>query len=210
MKLNLPPVYPITDKAFSGRPSHLAILKELARGGAELVQIRDKTTPDRELYADLLRCLQYAADRHITVLVDDRCDMVLGTSAAGVHLGQKDLPPEAARSLLGAGRIIGYSTHSLAQVRAANRLPLDYIGFGPVFATTSKERPDRVVGLAGLRRACRESKRPVVAIGGIGPEQIKAVLGAGAGSAAVISALMRAPSIAREMEKLLRIATARG
>jgi len=130
--------------------------------------------------------------------------------AAGVHLGQTDLPPEAARRIVGGRRIIGFSTHTPAQVRAARRMPVDYLGFGPVFGTTTKEDAEPPVGLEGLEKACRMADKPVVAIGGIGPGRIRAVLDAGASSAAVISALMGAPDIARRMEELLREATATG
>ena len=210
MDIRLPPVYPITDKTLSGKPTHLAILRELARGGASWVQIRDKVTPDRELAADLLRCVEFAAARGIRLIVDDRCDLALVSGAAGVHLGQTDLPPEAARRIIGRRRIIGFSTHTPAQVRAARRMPVDYLGFGPVFGTTTKENAEPPVGLEGLKIACRMADKPVVAIGGIGPGRIRAVLDAGASSAAVISALMGAPDIARRMEELLREATATG
>ena len=207
MLSRIPPVYPITDKRLSGRATHLAILKELIRGGATWVQIRDKETPVRELLADLQRCAEFSARNAVQLLVNDRCDLVMTCGADGVHLGQGDLPPAGARRVLGPGRIIGYSTHTLRQVRASERLPVDYIGFGPVYATATKEASSPVVGLAGLRRACREATRPVVAIGGIGLDQVREVLEAGAASAAVISALMRAKNLARRMEEFLKIAT---
>lgn len=210
MDIRLPPVYPITDKLLSGKPTHLAILKELARGGATWVQIRDKITPDRQLAADLVRCAEFAAARGVCLIVDDRCDLALVSGAAGVHLGQTDLPPEGARRILGGRRIIGFSTHTPAQVHAARRMPVDYLGFGPVFGTTTKKNAERPVGLEGLKKACRMADKPVVAIGGIGPGRIRAVLDAGASSAAVISALMGAPDIARRMEELLQEAMAKG
>jgi len=204
MRLKLPPVYPITDKMLSGKPDHLTILKELVRGGATLVQVRDKCTPAAELLSDLRRCAEFASKHDVMLLVNDRCDLVLCCEADGVHLGQGDLPPDAARSVLGRTKVIGYSTHNLPQVRRALRLPLDYIGYGPVFATSTKENPSPVVGLDGLRRACRHSSKPVVAIGGIGLEQVRDVLNAGAASVAVISALMKAPNLARRMEQFLK------
>jgi thiamine-phosphate pyrophosphorylase len=159
---------------------------------------------------DLLRCVEFAEKHGVSLIVDDRCDLALSSGASGVHLGQEDLPPEAARVLLGVESIIGYSTHSMKQVRLSLNLPIDYIGFGPVYATSTRQNPSPVVGLRQLRRACRESTRPVVAIGGIGLEQIREVLGAGAASAAVISALMTAPSLARRTEELLAKAGAKG
>jgi thiamine-phosphate pyrophosphorylase len=209
MRFSLPPIYPVTDKRLARMPTHLAIVKELVRGGARLVQIRDKETPVRELLADLLLCVDFARSREVALIVDDRCDLVMLSGAAGVHLGLRDLPPEAARRVLGSSRIIGYSTHTVRQVRLAGALPVEYIGFGPVYPTATKVQPDRVTGLPGLRRACRASVLPVVAIGGIGIEQVAEVLAAGASSVAVISALMSSRSLAHRMEAFLRAATAK-
>jgi thiamine-phosphate pyrophosphorylase len=206
---SLPPIYPITDKRLARKTSHLAIVKELVRAGARLVQIRDKETPVRELLADLLRCVDFAHSRNVTVIVDDRCDLVMLSGADGVHLGRQDLPPQAARTVLGHDRLIGYSTHSLQQVRRSNGLPVQYIGFGPVYPSSTKNQPDPVTGLHGLRRACRASVHPVVAIGGIGLDQVPEVLAAGASSVAVISALMSSKNLSLRMEAFLRAATAK-
>ncbi len=204
MTFGLPPIYPITDKRFSGKPTHLQIVRELIRGGATIIQIRDKDTPVREFLTDLCRCVEYAERFGVIILVNDRCDLALLSGAAGVHLGQEDLSPAAARHVLGSAAVLGCSTHTPAQVRAANLLPIQYIGFGPVFSTRTKENPSPVTGLAGLRRACRISMHPVVAIGGIGLEQVAAVLEAGAASVALISAVMHTGNIARRMERLLK------
>ena len=206
MRFTIPPVYPITDKSLSKKPSHLQIVRELIRGGATLIQIRDKDTPVREFLVDLRRCVEYASRYEARILVNDRCDLALLSGADGVHLGRDDLPPIAARKVLGNSALLGFSTHSLLHVRQSNHLPIQYIGFGPVFATATKPDHFPVVGLTALQRACRLSARPVVAIGGIGIEQIRPVLEAGAASAAVISALMQARSIAHGMEQLLQAA----
>jgi thiamine-phosphate pyrophosphorylase len=200
MRFTLPKIYPITDKQMARRTSHLSILKELVKGGAQLVQVRDKSTPLRELMLDLKRCVEFAEARKVTLIVDDRCDLVLSCNAAGVHLGQDDLPPEAVRRLLGRDKIIGFSTHSLRQVHRSSEMPIQYIGFGPVYTTSSKKDPSPVVGISGLARACKASTKPVVAIGGIGLDQVEQVLQAGAASVAVISALMTAANPARMME----------
>lgn len=209
MKFSLPAVYPITDKKLARSESHLSILRELVRGGARLVQIRDKSTPVRDLLKDLKRCVEFARSKDVVLLVNDRCDLVLAADAMGVHLGQDDLPPAAARAVLGEKRIIGFSTHSLRQVRASLSLPVQYIGFGPVFETRTKENASPTVGLRRLADACRASSLPVVAIGGIGLEQVRPVLEAGAASAAVVSAVMTAVSPARQMELLLERAMGR-
>jgi thiamine-phosphate pyrophosphorylase len=208
MRLTLPPIYPITDKTLARRESHLSILTELVRGGARLIQIRDKSTPIQDLLKDLRRCVDFAASRGITLIVNDRCDLALSCGAMGVHLGQDDLPPEAARKIFGRRKIIGYSAHSLAQVRKAQLLPIDYIGFGPVFPTATKCDAAPAAGLQHLAKACKASVLPVVAIGGIDLDQVQEVLRAGASSAAVISALMKAKNLARRMECFLEKAMA--
>jgi len=209
MKLRLPPIYPITDKRLSGFNSHFQILKELVRGGATLVQIRDKDTALDGLLADLRRCGEFAGEHGVSLIVNDRCDLALCCGAHGVHLGQDDLPAEAARALMGRGRIIGLSTHNLRQVHASARLAIDYIGYGPVYATSTKDTSSPVAGVRRLRNACDAATRPVVAIGGIGPGRIREVLDAGATSAAVISAAMAGGRIAKNMEALLNEARAK-
>jgi len=200
MRLELPRIYPITDKLLARKSSHLAILKELRRGGARFVQIRDKYTPPRELLRDLTRCQKYAEKYDMTLIFNDRSDLALSAGLAGVHLGQDDLPPDAARAIIGKKRIIGYSTHTLAQARLTHNLPVDYIGFGPVYATATKTNAGNAAGLKKLAQVCRAASTPVVAIGGIGLEEIRPVLEAGAASAAVISAIMAAENIAEQTE----------
>jgi thiamine-phosphate pyrophosphorylase len=206
VKWTLPPIYPITDKRISGKPSHLAIVRELIRGGATIIQIRDKETPVRDLLTDIRRCVELAARSEVQIMVNDRCDLALLGGAAGVHLGQDDLPPEDARRALGPEAIIGWSIHSLGHLRRAAGGPAQYFGFGPVFDTATKPDHAPATGLRLLRTVCRESSKPIVAIGGIGPDRIQAVFDAGAASAAIISALMTARNLAHRMEQLLKLA----
>ena len=182
----LPLVYPITDTRISGL-SHADQVGLLADGGATLVQLREKTLPSLDFYNEA----KTAADLGLTLIINDRVDVALAVNAAGVHLGQDDLPPQAARKLLGDDAIIGFSTHSVAQARLAATLPIDYIAIGPIFQTTSKANPDPVVGLDGLR-AVRDvvGDIPLVAIGGITEANAAAVIDAGAESVALISALL--------------------
>jgi thiamine-phosphate diphosphorylase len=174
-----------------------------------LIQIRDKSTPARELLPDLIKCAEFAREKRVTLIVNDRCDLALGSGAAGVHLGQEDLPPEAARFILGRNKIIGYSTHTLAQVRKASQLPIQYIGFGPIYPTQTKVDAVQAAGLKRLNSACKASSIPVVAIGGIGLDQVREVMDAGAASVAVISALMGAKDLARRMHQFLEAARER-
>ena len=206
MIFELPRIYPITDKRLARKSSNFAILKEIIRGGARFVQIRDKDTPARELLRDLEKCRQYAETHKTTLILNDRSDLVLSADLMGVHLGQDDIPPESARALIGKKRIIGYSTHTLSQARQSRVMPVDYIGFGPVYATGTKANAGSAAGLKKLAQVCRAVSTPVVAIGGIGLEEIRPVLETGAASAAVISAIMTAESIAKQTELFLETA----
>jgi thiamine-phosphate pyrophosphorylase len=132
------------------------------------------------------------------LIINDRVDICLAADADGVHLGQDDLSPESARKIFdqvkdGKSRTIGFSTHHLAQVIAADSLPIDYIAIGPVFATGSKANPDPVVGLEGVRQARRVTKKPLVAIGGITRQNCAQVKAAGADAVALISDLLESP-----------------
>ena len=190
-RFELPKLYPVTDARLSGL-SHAEQLARLSEGGARVVQLREKHLAPREFYEEAKKALVVARERRVLLIINDRVDIALALGADGVHLGQDDLAPEAARRLLGAESVIGFSTHNVEQAREAARLPVDYIAIGPVFATTSKENPDPVVGLDGLRRV-RETLEPgamLVAIGGITPANARAALEAGADSVAVIGALV--------------------
>ena len=190
MSFELPKLYPITDRRISGL-SHAGQVARLCEGGARLVQLREKHLSPREFYAEALEALRVAREFGARLIVNDRADVALAAGADGVHLGQDDLPPEAARALLGEGALIGFSTHGVGQAIEGARPAVDYVAIGPVFATSSKERPDPVVGLEGVRRVREAVGRfPVVAIGGITPESARPVLEAGADSVAVIGALL--------------------
>jgi thiamine-phosphate pyrophosphorylase len=194
-RLNLPKLYAITDARLSGL-AHAEQLARLADGGATLVQLREKHASPREFYAAAAEAVRVARGRGVTLIVNDRADVALACGADGVHLGQDDLDPVAARRLLGDRFRIGYSTHTLAQALAASRLPIDYLALGPVFPTRTKENPDAVVGLDLLRRVrdALDPRVPLVAIGGVTRENAAAALAAGADSVAVVSALVSAPA----------------
>jgi thiamine-phosphate pyrophosphorylase len=190
MPLILPRLYAITDTRLSGL-SHAEQVSRLIRGGARLIQLREKQAPAREFFKDAAAALRLARAACVRLIINDRVDVALALGADGVHLGQDDLPPEAARAILGQRALIGFSTHNIEQAMTAARLPIDYLAIGPIFPTTSKERPDPVVGLDGLRRVRDAvSSLPLVAIGGITPENGPQALAAGADSLAVISALV--------------------
>jgi len=213
VRFNLPRLYAITDRRISGL-SHAEQVMRLADGGASFIQLREKHLSPREFYREAEEALRVARERGMRLIINDRVDIALALKADGVHLGQTDLDPRAARGLLGDEAIIGYSTHTLAQAMEAANLPIDYIAFGPVFATLSKDNPDAVVGLDGLRdvRARLGGDAWIVAIGGITFENASAVLAAGANTVAVISALLKdsAAIASRTRELQARLAFAKG
>jgi thiamine-phosphate pyrophosphorylase len=194
MPLSLPRLYAITDTRLSGL-SHAEQVGRLILGGARLIQLREKHASAREFFREAAAALQVARALGARLIINDRVDIALALGADGVHLGQDDLPPEAARRLLGERALIGFSTHNLEQAVAAAGLPIDYLAIGPIFPTASKENPDPVVGLGGLLqvRAALPSL-PLVAIGGMTLENGPQALASGADSLAVISALLTEPS----------------
>lgn len=194
MNWKLPKIYAITDTGISGL-SHLAQVERLVRGGARLIQLREKYATSRNFYDEAEKVIKFARDRTLKIIINDRVDIALALKADGVHLGQDDLPPEYARSILGPEAIIGFSTHSLAQAQAAIKLQIDYIAIGPIFETSTKENPDAIVGLEGLREVRNLiGSFPAVAIGGITEDNLKAVFDAGADSAALIGGILCNPA----------------
>ncbi len=129
----------------------------------------------------------------VTFVVNDRADVAFAAEASGVHVGQEDLRAEAARSVIGPGKLIGVSTHNLDQFKDAAASSADYVAVGPVFSTSTKANPDPVVGIELIRRARRLTGKPIVAIGGITLESAAEVIRAGADSIAVISDILLAP-----------------
>ena len=187
---DLPKLYPITDRRLSGL-THAEQVARLCEGGATLVQLREKHLPPREFYAEVFEALKVARAFGARLIINDRVDVALATGVEGVHVGQDDMPPETARLVVGKRMVVGFSTHGVEQAAAAARLPVDYVAIGPVFETSSKQKPDPVVGLEGVRRV-REAigNMPLVAVGGITAESAPPVLAAGADSVAVINALV--------------------
>ena len=174
--------------------SHAEQVERLAAGGAEIIQLRDKYAAPKDFYEAARIALKIARKRDIKIIINDRVDIALALKADGVHLGQDDFPPEHARRVLGETAIIGFSTHNLEQAAFAAKLPIDYLAIGPVFATSTKENPDKTIGCETVRTA-RElvGDFPLVAIGGITIANYQTVLDAGADSAAIISNLLSDP-----------------
>jgi thiamine-phosphate pyrophosphorylase len=199
----LPRLYPILDAAyFPDARAMFAAAAELAAAGVMLLQYRNKQGTARQML-DQARELKSRLGPNIKLIMNDRADLCLAAGFDGLHVGQDDLSPESARSIIGGNRWLGVSTHNPEQLAEADKTSADYVAIGPVFATASKANPDPVVGLAGVRRARELTRKPLVAIGGITRANGRSVIEAGADAVAVISGLLRDPR--KSAEEYLRV-----
>ena len=185
-------IYAIADaEALHPRPLPAAV-SEMAEAGVRWIQVRAKKLSGREWYPMLEECCRALEGSGVELWVDDRADLAALFPVQGLHLGQADLPPAAARRVVGSEVRLGLSTHDEEQLAAADAEPeVDIVAVGPVFPTTGKERPDPVVGLDFVRRARARTGKRLVAIGGIDAGNVAAVLAAGADAAAVLGAVCR-------------------
>lgn len=199
------PVYPIADAGAATPP--LDVVAAVLAAGCRLVQLRMKDA-DTRTFVDVARAAKALTDRHqAALIINDRADIAQLIDAAGVHVGQDDLPLAETRAIVGPTRIIGTSTHTLAQLNAALQLGIaDYVAYGPVFPTASKERPDPVQGVDILRRAREVATCPLVAIGGINAANIEGVLATGVDAVAVIGAIAGAADPLAAARTLLALA----
>jgi thiamine-phosphate pyrophosphorylase len=200
-----PPLYAILDveQASGNAPALPSIL---ARAGVQLIQLRDKRASAARMYEVAQKLVESLAAAGVRIIINDRPDIAVMVGASGTHVGQEDLPVEDARRICASPRWVGVSTHNLEQFRHATLTSADYIAVGPIFPTTTKENPDRVVGLEFLRAARKLTKKPLVAIGGITVESAGAVFQAGADSIAVIQDLLSAADPAERAKEFLAIA----
>jgi len=186
----LPRFYPILDPEIAIRHGidPIAAAEQILEGGATILQFRHKGFFSRTVFAQLERVAELCRDAGVLFVVNDRADLAALTNAA-LHLGQDDLTPTAARKVVGAKTLIGYSTHTERQLRAAAAEPANYLALGPIFGTASKQNPAPIVGPDELRRLRPFTDRPLVAIGGITRTNAQSVLAAGADSVAIIGDL---------------------
>jgi thiamine-phosphate pyrophosphorylase len=199
----LPRLYPILDAVcFPDLEAMYAAARELAAAGCTLIQYRNKQGTARQML-DQARELKARLAPSVKLIMNDRADLCLAAGFDGLHVGQDDLTPESARSIISGSRWLGVSTHNPEQLAEADATSADYLAIGPVFATGSKANPDPVVGLEGVRRARELTRKPLVAIGGITRGNCRSVIDAGADSVAVISDLIRDPR--KSAEEFLRI-----
>jgi thiamine-phosphate pyrophosphorylase len=203
--INLPRLYCIADSAFFPTTLELLVFgEELAAGGCSLLQYRNKRGNPRVMLEQAQGLKKRLGDS-VRLIMNDRADLCLAAEFDGVHVGQEDLSSESVRKIIGSEHWIGVSTHNPEQLREADLTSVDYLAIGPVFATSSKDKPDPVVGLDGVRRARALTRKPLVAIGGITRSNAALVIEAGADSVAVISDLLREPrKSAEEFFRMLR------
>lgn len=198
-------LYAILDSTQSnGRPLN-SILRDLLKGGANLIQLRAKKMASNEFFQLAREARRLTHQAGSLFIVNDRLDIALASQADGVHLGQEDLPLAIARKLMGREKIIGISTHDLEQAREAERGGADYIGFGPIFGTTTKNTGYSPRGLTMLQNIRKKVKIPIVAIGGITENNVTQAWEAGADAAAIISDLMGADDIAEKVKRILAL-----
>lgn len=201
-----PPLYAILD-ATPTQPtdSLVSLAQKLATAGVQLIQLRAKHVPARQ-FQEIATALLAAAPKNARIIINDRPDIASIAHAAGVHVGQEDLPVEAARQICPTPQWVGISTHNLEQLEAADRTSADYIAVGPIYPTTTKLNPDPVVGLDLIRAARRVTRKPIVAIGGITIVSAAEVFQAGADSVAIISDLINAPDPSQRAREYLSLA----
>jgi thiamine-phosphate pyrophosphorylase len=188
-------LYVILDPSVRPDRPLVEVLHAAAAEGVRMFQYRNKTASMATALAEAEPLRSRARDLNVLFLVNDRCDLALAIDADGVHLGQSDLPYVHARRILGRQKCIGLSTHNAGQVKEADQLRPDYIGFGPIFTPGSKTDHDPVVGLEGLKHIRAMTSLPVFAIGGIQSQHVRPLIDAGANGIAVISAICGASDV---------------
>ena len=197
-------VYLVTDTVYFNDDNIWNKMEAALRGGVTLVQYRDKTQGSRILYERALKMKVLCDKYNVPMLVDDRADIAFAVGAAGVHVGQSDLPAEVARHMLGADAIIGVSAHNAEEALAAEAAGADYLGCGAVYPTGTK-KDTSVIGVEGLKAIRAVTKLPFVGIGGITLANYRDVLNAGADGAAIVSAILSADDIESTVQKFVQL-----
>ena len=206
MQVLIPIIYPIIDSSLVTPDNIGKTAEAIIDGGAKILQLRAKSLSSKEFLETARIIRKITKDKGTVFIVNDRVDIALLTDADGVHLGQGDLPVKEARRLLGNNKIIGYSTHNLREALEAVRLPVDYISFGPIFPTKTKEDTQTPKGLKGLSEVRKAVEIPIVAIGGITETNMAHVLKEGVESVAMISEILTSLDISKKLNRLIAIA----
>ncbi|SNZ08420.1 thiamine-phosphate diphosphorylase [Persephonella hydrogeniphila] len=205
LKLSL---YVITDEELLIEKNIAQAVEQAILGGADIIQYRAKNKTSKQMYHEAIAIKKVCDKYRKPLVVNDRVDIALAIDADGVHVGQDDLDVEVVRRLIGFEKILGLSTKNIKQVEEANRLPVDYIGFGSIFPTSTK-KDATLSGLKELKKAVELSIQPVVAIGGINEENIQQVLDTGCENVAVVSAVFGKKDIKNSTKKLKDIISKR-
>lgn len=194
------PLYLLTDTQIAGL-THVQITRQALSAGIKIIQLREKFQSKKEIYNTAIALKALTTKQRAALIINDHIDIAIAVNADGVHLGQDDMPPAEARRIIGRKKIIGVSTHSLGQAQKAEIEGADYIGFGPIFHTGTKDA-GKPQGLKALQKVREHINIPIVAIGGITSKNIRDVLISGADAAAIASGILRG-NIIRNTKKYL-------
>lgn len=197
-------IYLVTDDGCLQGRALIDCVREALEGGVTLVQYRAKTASSAEMYAEALQLKALCDSFNVPLIINDRLDIAMAVGAAGVHLGQDDLPCAAARKLLGEDYIIGVSAHNPAEAKTALQSGADYLGCGAVFGTATKADVKKL-GTEGLTTICREKGLPVVGIGGVTADNYREVRAAGADGAAIVSGILAQPDIRTTVRAIAKV-----
>ena len=197
-------IYLVTDDGCLQGRELLDCVREALEGGVTLVQYRAKTASSAEMYAEALQLKALCDSFNVPLIINDRLDIAMAVGAAGVHLGQDDLPCAAARKILGEDYIIGVSAHNPAEAKAALQSGADYLGCGAVFGTATKADVKKL-STEGLTAICREKGLPVVGIGGVTVDNYREVRAAGADGAAIVSGILAQPDISATVIAIAKV-----
>lgn len=197
-------IYLVTDDGCLQGRALLDCVREALEGGVTLVQYRAKTASSAEMYNEALQLKALCDSFKVPLIINDRLDIAMAVGAAGVHLGQDDLPCAAARRILGEDYIIGVSAHNPAEAKAALQSGADYLGCGAVFGTATKADVKKL-GTEGLMAICKAKGLPVVGIGGVTADNYREVRAAGADGAAIVSGILAQPDISATVEAIAKV-----
>ena len=195
-------LYVITDAPLSRGRSHRQVIDAAIRGGATMVQYREKNASTRKMIDEALALRDLCRAHGVPFIVNDRVDVALAVDADGVHVGQDDMPASLARKLIGRGKVLGVSAENVEQARAAIADGADYVGAGAIFATATKADANKPIEIAGLLQIARACTIPMVGIGGINSSNAASVIRAGAAGVAVVSAIVSAEDVERAAREL--------
>lgn len=197
------PIYTITAESMSNGRDNIEVVGKMLEAGVKFIQYREKEKPALDRYNECLQLVKMTKEAGATFIIDDFIDLAIAVNADGVHIGQSDLPPQVVRNLIGEDKIIGLSTHEVAQLEKSNELGdiIDYIGVGPVYATQTKKNAVPV-GFSYVDYAAKHAKHPFVAIGGIKEHNICDVAQYGATTFAIVSEIVGAKDIVDKIKSI--------